>query len=394
MIFQTGLKYQKRVRCDDVFLVLKKHSLTVLLELKEAAVLRYDFNQYNIDQFEAFLYVREPTTYFKAKCICKVSLFSGILTATLEFDGHEIATAQIEDWDKAQDTSRSLESGRRVSLNSATSKKLANSSLQTSSSSGKGHQGQASDTATSKLKRNASSVNHHRVSSITQGQSFRDRPTSQNSTASAREFFYKEAFSPQNPISSAEVKKTNRFPLIFREREKELLRAQQEDARREKERLWLEQERQKRMEEEDARALEAAREESRIEYEKQQQRIQKENTIKAQEKARKVEEEKKARDVTPEKLRELRELIRLRYELDNTIWTLRGVRVPDRYIVEAKIIKADAALKAIEEKIEIWEDTSRDIWTDVEWAKFEQVRDRIRLPGKRLWKTKAPFGED
>jgi len=194
--------------------------------------------------------------------------------------------------------------------------------------------------------------------------------------------------------------KKNRFSKILRPgKEKEALREQLEEERRERDRAtaerlqkleWqLEQERRQRQEEENARALAMAQEASRKEYEKQQS-IKREKTMKVREKMRQEEVKKKARLVSEEKLRELRDHMRLRYALDVEIWNLRNVRGPDRPVVIEKMEKADAVLRTILETMDAWKDT-HDSWTDEEWEKIGEVYDRIRAPGKRWWMEEPPW---
>jgi hypothetical protein len=198
-----------------------------------------------------------------------------------------------------------------------------------------------------------------------------------------------------------ETKKVNRFAKLLRpgkEKERQLLE-QQEFERRQRDQetaeqvaklKWeLERERRKHAEEENARAMTIAQEASRREYENLQ-KLEREKTVKLREKERQSKEKKKQKMVSAEKLRELRDLIRLRYALDVEIWTLRGVRGPDRPIVEEKMEKADAVLHNIRDTILAWEDT-RDSWTEEEWDKLGDVYGRITADGKRWWMEKPPW---
>jgi hypothetical protein len=213
-----------------------------------------------------------------------------------------------------------------------------------------------------------------------------------------------------NPSSSTlpilsktmETKKSSRLSKFIpgrgKEKERQLLE-QQEAERRQRDqdkeaelsriRWQLEKERKDWAEKENMRALKAAQEASRIEYEKQQE-LERAKTIKRREKERQTAQAKKAKQVSPEKLRELRDLIRLRYELDVQIWNLRGVRKPDRPIVEEKMEKADSVLQAIEDTIRSWEDT-RSSWTQEEWDKIGDVFHRITLQNKRWWTKNPPW---
>jgi hypothetical protein len=194
--------------------------------------------------------------------------------------------------------------------------------------------------------------------------------------------------------------KKNRFSKILRPgREKAELEEQLEQERRTRDRQqaerlqhleWeLQQERKKRAEEEEARRFAAAQEASRRDYEKQET-LRRERTFKIRERERMQQAKTKAKIVSSEKLRELRDLMRTRYELDVEIWTLRGVRGPDRPVVMEKMERADAVLTTIMETIESWEDT-RDSWTADEWEKIGQVYDRLKAPGKRWWREEPPW---
>jgi len=193
--------------------------------------------------------------------------------------------------------------------------------------------------------------------------------------------------------------KKNRFSKILGKGKKEELREQLEEERRERDRAtaerlqkleWqLDQERRQRVEEENKRSMAIAQEASRKEYEKHQA-LKREKTMKVREKVRQEEAKKKARLVSPEKLRELRDHMRLRYALDVEIWNLRNVRGPDRPVVLEKMEKADAVLRTILETMNAWEDT-RDSWTAEEWEKIAEVYERIRAPGKRWWMEEPPW---
>jgi hypothetical protein len=198
-----------------------------------------------------------------------------------------------------------------------------------------------------------------------------------------------------------EAKKSNRFSKLLRpnkEKERQLLE-QQELERRQRDQetanqvaklKWeLERERRKHADEENARAMAAAQEASRREYEKQKT-LEREQTVKKREKERLSNEKKKQKMVSAMKLRELRDLIRLRYELDLEIWMLRGVRAPDRPIVEEKMERADAVLHTIIDTLHAWEDT-RSSWTTEEWDKLGEVYGRIAEDGKRWWMKNPPW---
>lgn len=97
------------------------------------------------------------------------------------------------------------------------------------------------------------------------------------------------------------------------------------------------------------------------------------------------------RQSSPEAMRDLRELIRIRHELDIKIWNLRHVRRPNRPIVQGHMEKADAIMEEILDMMELWGDNSDHRWTLEEWEKIEVIRDRIREGGYRRWAENPPW---
>jgi hypothetical protein len=110
---------------------------------------------------------------------------------------------------------------------------------------------------------------------------------------------------------------------------------------------------------------------------------------------RREQEEKAARMrmVSPETLRELRELLRTRYELDIKIWNLRKVRKPDRPVVEEKMERSDAVLGEIMNIVQAW-DGSESSWTPGEWEQAQEIIRRIEAEGKREWAGNPPWEEN
>jgi hypothetical protein len=187
------------------------------------------------------------------------------------------------------------------------------------------------------------------------------------------------------------------FSKLFSNKEKAKLLEEQETERRERDRIrdeqfanlqWqFESERKAR----EAAEQKAATEASRLAYQEEQKKIQERETSE-REKEKEKERKAKARSVSPEKLRELRDLIRLRYELDVEIWNYRGVRLPDRPIVEEKMQRADAVLQQIIDTIRGWGGTE-DSWTSEELDKIEEVWHRITAEGKRWWMQDPPWND-
>ncbi|KAH8647574.1 hypothetical protein BGZ60DRAFT_535249 [Tricladium varicosporioides] len=97
--------------------------------------------------------------------------------------------------------------------------------------------------------------------------------------------------------------------------------------------------------------------------------------------------------ISPESLRNLRELIRTRYALDVEIWRLRDVRRVNQPLVIAKMEKADAVLADIISIVLAWEGTESS-WTPSEWEQAMQVKRRLLVDNKRWWLKTGPPWED
>jgi hypothetical protein len=95
---------------------------------------------------------------------------------------------------------------------------------------------------------------------------------------------------------------------------------------------------------------------------------------------------------SPEALRRVRDLIRTRHQLDMFIWSLRGVRGPDRPLVTEKMEKADAVLMEIYAMVETWEENER-IWTAEEWKLAQKIKERILADGKKWWGSNYLWNE-
>lgn len=97
--------------------------------------------------------------------------------------------------------------------------------------------------------------------------------------------------------------------------------------------------------------------------------------------------------VTNAMVRELRELIRYRYELDCKIWDRRAVKVFMRDSVEADMSKADAAMVAIKKILESW-DRPEKFSTREEYQKFTEIKARITRSEIRNWTSNPPWSEE
>jgi hypothetical protein len=99
----------------------------------------------------------------------------------------------------------------------------------------------------------------------------------------------------------------------------------------------------------------------------------------------------KMKQTSPETLRDLRELIRERYELDVKIWALRSVRKQDRPIVQNKMDKADAVMEDILLMVDMWGDNSDGRWDSEEWEKVGIIRKKLFEGGHRRWADNPPW---
>jgi hypothetical protein len=127
----------------------------------------------------------------------------------------------------------------------------------------------------------------------------------------------------------------------------------------------------------------------------EQEREREEQEREREDSERREREEKAARMrmVSPETLRDLRELLRTRYELDIKIWNLRKVRKPDRPVVEEKMERSDAVLGEIMNIIQAW-DGSESSWSPGEWEQAQEIIRRIEAEGKREWAGNPPWEEN
>lgn len=124
-----------------------------------------------------------------------------------------------------------------------------------------------------------------------------------------------------------------------------------------------------------------------------QERRRHEELQRERERRRHEEKLERMRQMSPETLRNLRELIRQKYELDVEIWDLRAVRKPDRWIVIEKMEKADAVLQEILTMVTAWEGTQQS-WTGGEWERVQEIQDRLQVDNKRWWTGNPPWEDD
>jgi hypothetical protein len=92
-------------------------------------------------------------------------------------------------------------------------------------------------------------------------------------------------------------------------------------------------------------------------------------------------------------VRELRELIQKRYELDIDIWNSRDCGPWDKKYVEGQMVRSDAVLYKIERILASWEDPSLK-WSPQDYQKMQEVKRRIVEGGKRRWTVNPPWGDE
>jgi hypothetical protein len=176
-----------------------------------------------------------------------------------------------------------------------------------------------------------------------------------------------------------ELAERQRRDKLEREQMEQLHRKQIEQARRELETRRLAQQELERKE----------KERQRIEREK----IQREERKRERDERQREERRKKMEEASAETLCNLRELIRDKYRLDVEIWGLRGVRRPDRWLVEQMMEKADAVMEEIMTTVGVWEHNNDGLWDPAEWERVQDIRRRLRSGGKRTWSDNPPWNE-
>jgi hypothetical protein len=102
---------------------------------------------------------------------------------------------------------------------------------------------------------------------------------------------------------------------------------------------------------------------------------------------------KKMKESSPETLRDLRELIRNRYQMDVEIWGLRTARKADRPKVLEKMVVADAIMEEIWMTVGTWENQQDGNWTDEEWVRVQEIKARLQSDGKRVWEGNPPWAD-
>jgi hypothetical protein len=94
-----------------------------------------------------------------------------------------------------------------------------------------------------------------------------------------------------------------------------------------------------------------------------------------------------------DEIRDLRELIQKRYALDLEIWEGRNLGAWDRDLVESAMRKSDAVLIKIQRILSSWNDPYI-VWAPQDYAKMQEIRQRLELSGKRNWSVNPPWYDE
>jgi hypothetical protein len=99
---------------------------------------------------------------------------------------------------------------------------------------------------------------------------------------------------------------------------------------------------------------------------------------------------KPKKTITPEELRQFRELMRQKYSLDLQIWRDKDVKSWDRPDVVANMNKADATMRMIQNTLDTWDDP--DYFAQKEdYEKMQLIRQRIAKSKTRNWAKRPPW---
>ena len=221
-----------------------------------------------------------------------------------------------------------------------------------------------------------------------QQQSLRLRQEQMEADRLNRERQHKEQLDRQQKVYEESIRRQQQELS----RQSETLRAQQDELRREQQRRRNEE---VRIEQE--QSAKKAAEQALIAEEFRHKQLLHETETR-----RRNECERQLKVNNPESLRSLREMIRLRYELDMEIWRLRDVRGPDREVVVDKMERADAVMAEIVAMVSGWETNEVDadgkqLWSPYEWDMAKDIQHRIlgnKMEDKRHWRTHPPWDDD
>jgi hypothetical protein len=161
----------------------------------------------------------------------------------------------------------------------------------------------------------------------------------------------------------------------------------------------LERRLQQQLNEEELRRARRQEKLARAEEEERERVKQLEEAQRTLEKKLRDEEMRRQRDEVengngPTALREIRELIRRRYELDMIIWRNRNDVEANRPLWQRTMVQSDAILLEIQGKVTKWDNTDNASgWTSEEWEMAKEIKERLLAPGKRNWAEDPPWSK-
>ena len=96
--------------------------------------------------------------------------------------------------------------------------------------------------------------------------------------------------------------------------------------------------------------------------------------------------------IQPDEIRELTELIRLRYREDLSIWAKRWVEPRDYPEVQVMMRRSDDILLRIKQIVESYD--RRELFeTDQDWVKWQDIKARVKMAGKQEWVRNPPWND-
>ncbi len=96
--------------------------------------------------------------------------------------------------------------------------------------------------------------------------------------------------------------------------------------------------------------------------------------------------------IQPEEIRQLTELIRMRYREDLDIWGARSVTQASYSDVRESMNKSDEILRKIKQLVEMYDQRAL-FEKDSDWDKFQDIKVRIMKPGKAHWENNPPWND-
>ena len=133
------------------------------------------------------------------------------------------------------------------------------------------------------------------------------------------------------------------------------------------------------------------RRESERQLQREQQAEEEKQKLLLQEhKVRENKRQERIRKTTPEALRQLRGLIRTRYQLDCLIWSCRDGQRADRGLVIQHGQRADAILQEIFDIVNTWDESSFQ-GNSEEWKVAKKIKEQLTSSEKAIWQDTPPW---